>query len=109
MSKRALLVEDDGAIATVIRTALSDEGLAVEVCDTIAGRDKLLAAAAFDVMLTDVMLLDGDGIELRMDQHRATAFLHARHARQGALSMPASPPRSIHCRPAALQFQPRPP
>lgn len=63
MSKRALLVEDDGAIATVIRTALTDEGLTVETCDTIARRDELLAAAAFDVMLTDVMLLDGDGIE----------------------------------------------
>ncbi len=63
MTTRTLLVEDDGAIATVIRTALADEGLGVDVCDTIVRRDELLAERSYDVMLTDVMLLDGDGIE----------------------------------------------
>jgi two-component system nitrogen regulation response regulator GlnG len=62
MTKRALLVEDDAAIATVITAALEDEGLAVERCDSVAGRDRLLAAQDFDVLLTDVMLTDGDGI-----------------------------------------------
>ncbi|HTM95451.1 MAG TPA: sigma-54 dependent transcriptional regulator, partial [Croceibacterium sp.] len=37
-------------------------GLAVERCDSVAGRDRLLAAQDFDVLLTDVMLTDGDGI-----------------------------------------------
>ena len=63
MAHKALLVEDDGAIATVIRTALAEESFAVDVCDTVAERDRLLAANRYDVMLTDVMLLDGDGIE----------------------------------------------
>jgi two-component system nitrogen regulation response regulator GlnG len=62
MPKRALLVEDDAAIAKVITAALEDEGLAVERCDSVAGRDRLLAAHEFDVLLTDVMLTDGDGI-----------------------------------------------
>jgi two-component system nitrogen regulation response regulator GlnG len=62
MTKRALLVEDDAAIATVITAALEDEGLAVERCDSVAGRDRLLAEYEFDVLLTDVMLADGDGI-----------------------------------------------
>jgi len=63
VNKRALLVEDDGAIATVIRTALADEGLEVDVCDSIVRRDALLIERQYDVMLTDVILLDGDGIE----------------------------------------------
>ena len=63
MGRKILLVEDDNAIAIVIRAALEDEGYIVEATDSVAGRDRLLANAAFDVMLTDVMLTDGDGLE----------------------------------------------
>jgi two-component system nitrogen regulation response regulator GlnG len=63
MTRSALLVEDDGAIATVITAALEEDGFAVERCDSIAGRDRLLAERRYDVMLTDVILGDGDGIE----------------------------------------------
>lgn len=63
MSQKILLVEDDNAIATVITAALEDEGFTVDCCDGIAGRDKLLAENRYHVMLTDVMLSDGDGME----------------------------------------------
>ena len=63
MTLRALLVEDDGAIATVLRAGLEGEGFAVDVQDSVAGRDGALAERRYDVMLTDVVLLDGDGIE----------------------------------------------
>ena len=63
MPRKVLLVEDDNAIAIVIRAALEDEGFIVEATDSVAGRDRLLAQAAFHVMLTDVMLTDGDGLE----------------------------------------------
>ena len=63
MTRRALLVEDDTAIATVIRAGLEAEGFHVDATDTVQGRDDALAGQAYDVMLTDVMLLDGDGIE----------------------------------------------
>ena len=63
MTQTALLVEDDRAIATVITAALEEEGFAVDRCESIAGRDRLLAERRYDVMLTDVMLGDGDGIE----------------------------------------------
>ncbi|MBA4165361.1 MAG: nitrogen regulation protein NR(I) [Erythrobacter sp.] len=62
MSGRILLVEDDAAIATVITAALEDEGMLVHHCESIAGRDRFLAAQRFDAMLTDVILADGDGI-----------------------------------------------
>jgi len=63
MTRSVLLVEDDGAIATVITAALAEDGFAVDRCDSIAGRDRLLAERRYDVMLTDVVLGDGDGIE----------------------------------------------
>ncbi len=68
MPGNILLVEDDFAIATVIIAALEDENFAIVHCTSIKERDEKLAAAAaknddFDVMLTDVMLEDGDGLE----------------------------------------------
>jgi len=57
-----LLVEDDAAIATVIIAALEDEGFAIAHCTSIAARDKQLAQRRFGVMLTDVILEDGDGL-----------------------------------------------
>ncbi|TIX50043.1 sigma-54-dependent transcriptional regulator [Alteraurantiacibacter aquimixticola] len=63
MARRALVVEDDTAIAMVITAALEDEAFTVDRCDKIADRDRLLADGSYDVMLTDVILLDGDGIE----------------------------------------------
>ncbi len=63
MARRALLVEDDSSIAMVITAALEDEAFSVDRCDKIADRDRLLSANEYDVMLTDVILLDGDGIE----------------------------------------------
>ncbi|MDP4604605.1 MAG: response regulator, partial [Erythrobacter sp.] len=57
-----LLVEDDAAIATVIIAALEDESFTIAHCTGIAARDRLLASGKFSVMLTDVILEDGDGL-----------------------------------------------
>lgn len=62
LSDPILLVEDDAAIATVIIAALEDEGFAIAHCSSIAARDKQLAGRRFSVMLTDVILEDGDGL-----------------------------------------------
>lgn len=63
MTRSILLVEDDSAIATVITAALEDEGFDILRCTTIAKRDEHVNARYFDVMLTDVMLEDGDGLQ----------------------------------------------
>jgi len=57
-----LLVEDDAAIATVIIAALEDESFTIAHCTGIAARDRLLEGGRFSVMLTDVILEDGDGL-----------------------------------------------
>ena len=61
-ARNILLVEDDAAIATVIIAALEDEGFTITHCTSIAERDRLLAEGRFGVMLTDVILEDGDGL-----------------------------------------------
>ncbi|MBX7540656.1 nitrogen regulation protein NR(I) [Qipengyuania sphaerica] len=63
MSHKVLLVEDDRAIATVITEALRDEGFDITACTSIAKRDELLGAGSYAVMLTDIMLEDGDGLD----------------------------------------------
>lgn len=63
MGRKALLVEDDTAIAMVLRAGLEGDGFAVDTEDSVAGRDAALAGGEYDVMLTDVVLTDGDGIE----------------------------------------------
>jgi two-component system nitrogen regulation response regulator GlnG len=62
-----LLVEDDPSIALVLSAALESEGFDVTTCETIAGRDRILAERDVAVLVTDVMLPDGDGIETLAD------------------------------------------
>jgi len=72
MKGRVLLVEDEDSIALVITAALEAEGYTVARCPSIAERDRLLAENTFGLMLTDVVLTDGDGMET-LDRVRAAA------------------------------------
>lgn len=58
-----LLVEDDLSIAIVITAALQAEGFDVARCDSIAERDRLLTTQRYSALVTDVVLIDGDGID----------------------------------------------
>jgi two-component system, NtrC family, nitrogen regulation response regulator GlnG len=57
-----LIVEDDSSIGMVVRAALEAENVNAEVVETTNARDAALAASSYDLMLTDVVLKDGDGI-----------------------------------------------
>ena len=57
-----LLVEDDAAIATVIRMAVTDDGARIDIAPNLAARDRLLGDNIYDVLLTDVILPDGNGL-----------------------------------------------
>jgi len=59
---RILLVEDDRSISHVITAALKAEGWRVDCCDSILDRDRLLSERRYNLMMTDVILTDGDGI-----------------------------------------------
>jgi two-component system, NtrC family, nitrogen regulation response regulator GlnG len=59
---RVLIVEDDSSIGTVVRAALEAENIEVDICESAKARDAALAASNYDLMLTDVVLKDRDGI-----------------------------------------------
>jgi two-component system, NtrC family, nitrogen regulation response regulator GlnG len=59
---KVLLVEDDISIGIVVRAALAAEGIEAHICDSVAARDAALNEERFDLMVTDVMLKDSDGI-----------------------------------------------
>jgi PAS domain S-box-containing protein len=62
---RVLLVEDDAAVATVAEELLQGLGYEVEVADSGEAALTALAAGAFDLMLTDVIMPGGmNGAEL---------------------------------------------
>ena len=59
---KVLIVEDDASIGLVVSAALTAEDIDVQLCDTVSGRDAALAGGHFDLMLTDVVLKDSDGL-----------------------------------------------
>lgn len=61
--KNILLVEDDPAISLIIREALSGECATLTAVDSISERNAWLADHRPDLIITDVVLPDGDGID----------------------------------------------
>jgi two-component system CheB/CheR fusion protein len=61
---RILLVEDHADTARVFSTLLSQDGFDVTVAGTLAEGLKACETGSFDLLVCDVRLPDGDGIEL---------------------------------------------
>jgi two-component system OmpR family response regulator len=77
MSLHCLLVEDDPEICTLLADYLRGYGMAVTVAPTAASLWQHLKAQAFDIVLLDLMLPDGHGLDLcaEMRKHRATPVI----------------------------------
>jgi two-component system nitrogen regulation response regulator GlnG len=58
-----LIVEDDPAIALIVSEALRGEAGSVATVATLAERDRALAERLPSLLITDVVLPDGDGID----------------------------------------------
>jgi two-component system nitrogen regulation response regulator GlnG len=58
-----LVVDDDAAIRTVVAQALRRGGHEVSIADSLAALERSLAGGVPDVLITDVILPDGDGID----------------------------------------------
>ena len=61
---KILVVDDDAAIRTVLAEALRREGHEVALAGTAAEQEALLASFIPDVLVTDVILPDADGLDL---------------------------------------------
>ncbi|HWL48157.1 MAG TPA: nitrogen regulation protein NR(I), partial [Sphingomonadaceae bacterium] len=60
---RVLVVDDDAAIRTVVREALRRDGHAVETAGSLAEQNAMMARFAPQVLVTDVVLPDGNGLD----------------------------------------------
>lgn len=62
--KRILLVEDDRALARGVSMALSREDVTVTGCESLAQGRRALEEEKFDLLILDVNLPDGSGLDL---------------------------------------------
>jgi two-component system, OmpR family, response regulator RstA len=61
---RILMIEDDYRLASMVRTYLQQAGFAVVVADNAASGIKQHNINRFDLVLLDLMLPDGDGLDI---------------------------------------------
>jgi two-component system, OmpR family, response regulator len=61
---RILLVEDDQRLTSLMAPSLRSEGYAVDVATTVEDGEWMATEVPFDVIVLDVGLPDGDGIDL---------------------------------------------
>ena len=60
---RILVVDDDSAIRTVVAEALRREGCQVQTVGTVAAQSEALLKSVPDLLITDVILPDGNGLD----------------------------------------------
>ena len=71
-AQRLLLIDDDARLAAMVVEYLRNAGFTVDVAPTLAaGRERLDGDATYDALLLDLMLPDGDGLELTRELRSA--------------------------------------
>ena len=63
LTGKILVVDDDPAICVVVSEALKRQGHIIRTAGSIAERHEALASFMPDVLITDVILPDGDGLD----------------------------------------------
>ncbi|KAB2873337.1 MAG: response regulator transcription factor [Burkholderiaceae bacterium] len=64
MSTRLLLIDDDARLTAMVADYLSANGFDVQAAGSLAAGRELLRQGPFDALLLDLMLPDGDGLDL---------------------------------------------
>ena len=64
MTSRLLLIDDDARLSAMVGDYLRNAGFNVESAGSLAGGRERLAASLYDALVLDLMLPDGDGLEL---------------------------------------------
>lgn len=69
--KEILLLEDDADLGRGIKMALSTSDVSVTLCDTLKKARNILDSKIFDLLILDVNLPDGNGIDLLKEEKEA--------------------------------------
>jgi two-component system phosphate regulon response regulator OmpR len=64
VSKQLLLIDDDARLAQMVGDYLRGHGYEVEVAGSLAAGRQRIDARVFDALILDLMLPDGDGLDL---------------------------------------------
>jgi DNA-binding response OmpR family regulator len=64
MNERVLIIDDDRKLASMLSEYLCQRGFEVKACHDVANGRATLKQGAFDAVVLDVMLPDGDGFEV---------------------------------------------
>jgi DNA-binding NtrC family response regulator len=64
MKHRVLVVDDDANVAQVVKFLLEEEGHDTVVVGDVAGAKRAFAAAQYDLVVTDLKLPDGTGLDV---------------------------------------------
>lgn len=66
-----LVVDDEASFREVVAATLTEVGYSVEIAWGGREAERLLRTECFDLIITDVIMPDGDGIEMIMNLHAA--------------------------------------
>ena len=64
MTPRILLIDDDARLASMVADYLGHSGFEIETAGSLAAGRTRLAGGGYDALVLDLMLPDGDGLEL---------------------------------------------
>jgi DNA-binding response OmpR family regulator len=84
MSAKLLLIDDDARLTSMVGDYLRANGYEVDAAGTLAEGRERLRAAAYDALVLDLMLPDGDGLDLTRELRS-----DARHKRLPLLMLTA--------------------
>lgn len=76
MKARVLIVDDSATVRADMRGVLSAAGFGTTLCETLAVARKALSEGEFDLVILDMILPDGDGVELLEELRRTPRTAH---------------------------------
>lgn len=71
--KRILIVDDSLSVRMALRSILADAGYSVTACDSLAAARSALSAVSFSLIVLDLLLPDGSGIDFASELRGSSA------------------------------------